>query len=218
MRHNTSGSCLPLTSSSPCDVVCTTTLPFPSSDHKLRTRTVEGSQHEQCFNRNYYPTLLDQRYTKLLIFASSHTASFELTYIIILLFSTGISPNHSKDVHQAPAEVLGNINDKVKLACKHHINNFDTILWYHRSQGDSSLKLVGFTSYTSIQTVEKSFQGSFNVSGNGEKEAFLHMLKLRHPKDSGHYFCAAYRRTMIEKPHIPLQKPSCLPVHLEQTT
>uniref|UniRef100_A0A8D0DFI7 Immunoglobulin V-set domain-containing protein n=1 Tax=Sander lucioperca TaxID=283035 RepID=A0A8D0DFI7_SANLU len=112
-------------------------------------------------------------------------------------------------------DLLGEINDTVKLTCKHSINNYDTILWYHHSQGDSSLKLVGSTIYTSVQMVENPFQGSFKVSGNGEQEAFLHFLKLRHPEDSGHYFCAAYSRTMIEKPQIPLQKPSCHPVHLE---
>lgn len=121
-----------------------------------------------------------------------HMASSELTFILFLLLSAGISPNQSKDVRQTPADLLWQTNDKVKLTCKHTINNYDTILWYHHSQGDSSLKLVGFTAYTSAQNVEKSFQGSFNVSGDGEKEAFLHLLKLSHPKDSGHYFCAAY--------------------------
>lgn len=135
-----------------------------------------------------------------------------------LLLSAGISPNQSKDVHQTPADLLGEINAQVKLTCRHSINNYDTVLWYHRSQGDSSLKLVGFTSYTSVQAVEKPFQGHFNVSGHGEKEAFLHVLKLRRPQDSGHYFCAAFSRTMIEKPQIPLQKPSCEPVHLQKTT
>uniref|UniRef100_A0A8C4IBS8 Ig-like domain-containing protein n=1 Tax=Dicentrarchus labrax TaxID=13489 RepID=A0A8C4IBS8_DICLA len=94
-------------------------------------------------------------------------------------------------VHQTPADLLGEINNKVKLTCKHTIKSYDTILWYQRSPGNPSLKLVGFTSYTSIQTVENSFQGSFKVSGDGEKEAFLHMLKLRHPENTGDYFCAS---------------------------
>lgn len=135
-----------------------------------------------------------------------------------MFISAGISPSQRNNVHQTPVDLLGEINDTVKLTCKHSINNYDTILWYHHSQGDSSLKLVGSTIYTSVQMVENPFQGSFKVSGNGEQEAFLHFLKLRHPEDSGHYFCAAYSRTMIEKPQIPLQKPSCHPVHLEQTT
>lgn len=135
-----------------------------------------------------------------------------------MFLSAGISPNQSKDVYQTPADLLGEINNNVKLTCKHSINNYDTILWYYQAQGDSSVKLVGFTSYTSVQIVEKPFQGSVNVSGDGEKEAFLHLLKLRHPEDSGHYFCAAYSHTLVEKPQIPLQKPFCHPVHLEQTT
>lgn len=109
-----------------------------------------------------------------------------------LLRPAGISPNQSKDVQQTPADVLWEMNTEVKLTCKHKINSYDTILWYQRSQGDSSLKLVGLTRYKSTQVVEKAFKGRFDVSGDGEKEAFLHLLKLSHPEDSGHYFCAAF--------------------------
>lgn len=140
-----------------------------------------------------------------------HVISIKL---IPLLLSAGISPDESKDVHQTPSDLLGNISDKVKLTCKHSVNNYDTIMWYHRSGGDTSLKLVGYTSYTTLQIVEDIYQGHFRVSGNGEREAFLHFSKLRHPKDSGHYFCAVCSPTMIEKPQSPLQKPLSYPAHL----
>ncbi|XP_034750392.1 M1-specific T cell receptor beta chain-like, partial [Etheostoma cragini] len=124
-----------------------------------------------------------------------------------LFISAGLSPSQSKDVDQSPVNLLGGVNDTVNLTCKHSIKNYDTVLWYHRSQGDSSLKLVGLTSYKSVHMVENPYQGSFKVSGNGEREAFLHFLKLRHPEDSGHYFCAAYSRTTIENPKFPYKNP-----------
>lgn len=108
-----------------------------------------------------------------------------------LFFPPGSSSNQRKDVHQTPIDLLWERNDVVKLTCKHLIKGYDTILWYHQSQGDTSLILVGYTSYARIQDVDEAYKGRFNVSGDGEKEAFLHLLKLRHPGDSGLYFCAA---------------------------
>lgn len=120
-------------------------------------------------------------------------ALVELTDSHFLLYSAGLSSNQSKDVHQTPTDLLWELNDKVTLTltCKHNIKSYDTILWYHRSQESTSLHMVGYTSYTVTQNVEEAYQGRFGVSGNGEKEAFLHLLKLKHPKDSGLYFCAA---------------------------
>uniref|UniRef100_A0A3Q3LCM5 Ig-like domain-containing protein n=1 Tax=Mastacembelus armatus TaxID=205130 RepID=A0A3Q3LCM5_9TELE len=112
--------------------------------------------------------------------------------LILVFWIKGISSDKSQNVHQTPADLLGNINDTVKLTCRHNISSYDTVLWYHRSGAGMALKLIGFTSYTSVQVVEKPYQGHFSVSGNGEQEALLHLLKLRHPEDSGHYFCAAY--------------------------
>lgn len=109
-----------------------------------------------------------------------------------MLCPAGISPNQDKYVHQTPADLLWEMSTEVKLTCKHNISSYDTILWYQRSRGDSSLKLVGYTSYTTIQAVEEPFEGRFSLSGDGEKEAFLHLLKLSQHEDSGHYFCAAF--------------------------
>lgn len=56
--------------------------------------------------------------------------------------------------------------------------------------GDTSLKLIGYVYYKSA-TVEPDFKESFNVSGDGEKTAYLHILNPRHPEESGEYFGAA---------------------------
>ncbi|XP_078145582.1 uncharacterized protein LOC144542544 [Centroberyx gerrardi] len=91
----------------------------------------------------------------------------ELIIIIIPLFwITGVSLNKNKDVHQTPADLLGKLNGEVNLTCKHSISSYNTILWYQRSEGDSSLKLIGYTSYTITQVVEEPYQSHFNVSGN----------------------------------------------------
>ena len=112
---------------------------------------------------------------------------------------------------------MGEPNHRINLTCSHNIQSYDTILWYQRSPGDPALKLIGFTRYTTIQNIEEQHKDHFNVSGNGEKEAYLHILKLRHPEDQGHYFCAAFN-TMIKKSFIPQQKPLSDPSHLYQTT
>lgn len=153
------------------------------------------------------------------LFLSAQCCKFhDRIWFNVSIFSTGASPNQNENVHQTPTDLLKNITDGDKLTCKHKVKSYDTIVWYHRPAGDTSLKLVGFTSYKEIQTVEKPYEGLFSVSGNGEVEAFLHLGKLRHPENSGHYFCAVSSPTTAEKPEIPLQKPSSDPEHLQQTT
>ena len=83
-----------------------------------------------------------------------------------------------------------NPDDHFNLSCSHQIPSYYVILWYQRSQGDTALKLIGYIINTR-PTVEKSFQSHFNVSGDGRKKAYLHILKARHPEDSGEYFAAA---------------------------
>ncbi|CAK6960204.1 T-cell receptor beta-2 chain C region%2C partial [Scomber scombrus] len=90
-----------------------------------------------------------------------------LIIYIIIIWIKGASSNQSKDVHQTPTDLLWERNDKVKLTCKHQINNYDTILWYHSSQGNTSLNLVGYTSYIRTQVVDEAYKGRFNVSGDG---------------------------------------------------
>lgn len=88
------------------------------------------------------------------------------------------------------AELLRPQNVEVKLTCTHKNPDLNTILWYQRSKGDTALKLIGYVYYTS-PSVEPSFEGQFNVSGNGENTAYLHILSPRHPEHSTEYFGAA---------------------------
>lgn len=45
--------------------------------------------------------------------------------------------------------------------------------------------------YYTSPTIEKEFAEFFNVSGDGEKEAYLQSTKLRQTQHNGMYFCAA---------------------------
>ena len=107
-----------------------------------------------------------------------------------LYFFIGVYLDEAKQVNQSPPEHLINPDGHFNLSCSHQISGYYVILWYQRSPGDTALKLIGYISNTS-PTVEKSFQSHFNVSGNGRKTAYLHILKARHPEDSGEYFAAA---------------------------
>ena len=95
----------------------------------------------------------------------------------------------SQEVNQTPFTLLGKPEERIQLNCSHNIPNYDTILWYQRSVGDTALKLIGYVFFKN-PTVESPYQGIFNVSGDGKKEAYLH-LQLRQSKDDGQYFCAA---------------------------
>lgn len=109
---------------------------------------------------------------------------------LFLYLSTGVSPNNEIHVLQSPNELLKPLNDEVKLTFKHKIPNYNTILWYQRPKGDTALKLIGYVYYKS-QSAEPSFTGHFNVSGNGENTAYLHILRAKHPERSAEYFGAA---------------------------
>uniref|UniRef100_A0A8C5DSZ3 Uncharacterized protein n=1 Tax=Gouania willdenowi TaxID=441366 RepID=A0A8C5DSZ3_GOUWI len=82
------------------------------------------------------------------------------------------------------------------LTFSHNISSYDTILWYWCSPGDTALILIAYMYYKD-PTVEQPFVDRFNVSGDGEKEALLHLLDLR-PEDRGVYFGAA-RHTVTER-------------------
>ncbi|KAG7239890.1 hypothetical protein INR49_028304 [Caranx melampygus] len=110
--------------------------------------------------------------------------------IIAAIWIKGVYLSKEKQVFQSPAHVLGSSNTEVILNLTHVISSYDTILWYKRSAGDRSLKLIGYMSYKTPK-IEADFAGHFNVSGDGEKTAFLHILKPRQPEDSGEYFGAA---------------------------
>jgi len=94
-------------------------------------------------------------------------------------------------VHQSPSDVLCVPNDSVELTCKHKITNYDTILWYKRSYGDSSLKLIGYARYSNLKDYEESYKDHFSLTGNGQEEVTLKLLTARPDQDSAEYFCAA---------------------------
>ncbi len=81
--------------------------------------------------------------------------------------------------------------ESVSLTCSHKITNYDTILWYQRSYGDSSLKLIGYARYSSQKELEPSYKDYFSLTGNGEDEVTLKFLQARPDQDSAEYFCAA---------------------------
>uniref|UniRef100_A0AAZ3QD47 Ig-like domain-containing protein n=1 Tax=Oncorhynchus tshawytscha TaxID=74940 RepID=A0AAZ3QD47_ONCTS len=95
----------------------------------------------------------------------------------------------SSKVHQTPIAILKGSKDNVQLTCNHTNPSYYTILWYQQSTGDTTMKIVGYV-YTKSITMEKSFEKHFNVSGDGRKEAYLHLVSLRSPEDSAVYYCA----------------------------
>ncbi|GAA6086119.1 uncharacterized protein LOC111582099 [Tachysurus ichikawai] len=66
---------------------------------------------------------------------------------------------HSSSVKKFCEEVL------VTLTCNHSINNYDTILWYQRTHGDTGLKLIGYASYSSTKKIEDNYDGQVDGSG-----------------------------------------------------
>jgi len=97
-------------------------------------------------------------------------------------------------VFQTPSELIKEPNSEATLRLEHQIPRYDTILWYQRSAGDTSLKLIAYM-YYQIANVEPSFKSHFNVSGNGETRVYLHIGKLGHPEHSAEYFGAASRHS-----------------------
>ncbi|KAI3367126.1 hypothetical protein L3Q82_008182 [Scortum barcoo] len=65
-----------------------------------------------------------------------------------------------KQVFQDPPDLLVTPNNEVNLSLTHKIQNYDTILWYQRSAGDTALKLIGYMSYKN-PTIEASFESRF---------------------------------------------------------
>lgn len=122
------------------------------------------------------------------LFTSCKKSEFNLTYFCNIF--TGVYLSQEKQVFQTPTVLLSRPNGEVNLTLTHKIQRYDTILWYQRSAGDTSLRLIGYVYYTN-PSVESAFQSHFSVSGDGEKTAYLHIKNLRHPEDSGEYFGAA---------------------------
>lgn len=96
-------------------------------------------------------------------------------------------------------------NVQVNLSLTHTIQNYNTILWYQCSAGDTALKLIGYVYYKSV-TIEPAFKDHFTVIGDGQKTAHLHILSPRHPEDSGKYYGAASLHSCKEGDSV-IQKP-----------
>ncbi|KAL3049623.1 hypothetical protein OYC64_008974 [Pagothenia borchgrevinki] len=109
--------------------------------------------------------------------------------IIIVFWVKGVSLSNDK-VFQTPSELIKEPNSEATLSLEHQIPSYDTILWYQRSARDTSLKLIAYMYYQTVN-VEPSFKSHFNVSGNGDKRVYLHIVKLGHPEHSAEYFGAA---------------------------
>ena len=122
-----------------------------------------------------------------------------------LTLFTGVYLNKENQVSQEPRNLLWKPNNQDKLSFSHKISGYDTILWYQRSAGDTALKLIAYMYYES-PTIEPPFQSRFNVSGDGQTTAYLHILNLNHTEDSGEYFGAASMHSdrdsdsLIQKP------------------
>lgn len=102
----------------------------------------------------------------------------------------GVSSSKDLKVLQTPEQLLASPDEDVRLTCAHKDLNFNTILWYQRRKGDAALELIGFMYYQSL-TIEPPFVGQFNISGNGESTAVLHIVRARHSEHSAQYFSAA---------------------------
>ncbi|XP_062413381.1 T cell receptor beta chain MC.7.G5-like [Pungitius pungitius] len=128
-------------------------------------------------------------------FTFNMVPSHFIVSVITAFWIEGVDLAKDKRVSQNPADVFFGPNDRVTLSLGHEIPSYDTVLWYHRPAGGFALTLVAYVYYTS-PTVEAGFRSRFNVSGDGEKAAHLHVLSPRLPGDSGTYFGAASGNTV----------------------
>ncbi|KAL7380197.1 hypothetical protein ABVT39_013510 [Epinephelus coioides] len=102
----------------------------------------------------------------------------------------------SIEVHQSPSSILESPDVSATISCNHSVSTYNVILWYQQPKGSSDLKLIGFIQYTN-PTLEDQFNQNFKVTGDGSAKSQLQVLKLRQPEDSGVYYCAASRHTLV---------------------
>ncbi|KAF1374490.1 hypothetical protein PFLUV_G00229640 [Perca fluviatilis] len=143
--------------------------------------------------------------------------------IITVFWIEGVYLSKEKQVSQTPTQLFWKPNVEANLSLTHQIPSYDTILWYQRSAGDTSLKLIAYVYYKTA-TVEPAFESHFSVSGDGEKMAYLHILNLSHPEDSGEYFGAASIHSnkdsdaLVQKPPIMIQRITARQQETTETT
>ncbi|KAG9336781.1 hypothetical protein JZ751_003129 [Albula glossodonta] len=111
------------------------------------------------------------------------TASFTIVWLLL----TGLAASNKVD--QSPSDVVISSGGSIQLNCSHAIPSYRVILWYHRTAENSALTLIGYVYYKDA-TIEKPFEGHYNLSGDGEVAASLHVPRVK-SADSGVYFCAA---------------------------
>ncbi|KAI4873870.1 hypothetical protein NFI96_020431 [Prochilodus magdalenae] len=88
-----------------------------------------------------------------------------ILFILAVLHSVS---GQNYDVHQNPSDLLSGPGEHCELYCNHSSSTFRTILWYQQSSSEPSLKLIGHVNYKNAY-VERSFEGHFNVTGDGKK-------------------------------------------------
>ncbi|KAA0711390.1 hypothetical protein E1301_Tti006319 [Triplophysa tibetana] len=141
------------------------------------------------------------RYSNVKELEQSFKGHFSLT-------GDGQSVVLSNKVDQSPSDIFWSPGSSAEVTCRHKISNYDTILWYQRSQRDSEMKLIGYM-YYGERTIATKFEKHFNVSGHGETVSILHLVQLRKSEDSALYYCAAYFHSAASSASIK-QKPSHL--------
>ncbi|KAJ8340915.1 hypothetical protein SKAU_G00332060 [Synaphobranchus kaupii] len=97
-------------------------------------------------------------------------------------------------VLQSPAELTVRRGEAVTLTCSHDDSNFDKLLWYKQLHG-RGLRLLGYLSFKTPYEED----GSFNVSGDGEKEGFLKSSAVT-AEECGVYFCAVSKAQCCVSP------------------
>lgn len=118
--------------------------------------------------------------------------------ILFWLYASGQQQNY--EIHQSPSNLMTFPGENTELHCKHSVSLFYTILWYQQSLNDISMKLIGYVYYRQVN-VENSFKSHFNVSGDGQKQSTLHLVKVRAAEHSAVYYCAASRAQCSKSPH-----------------
>ncbi|KAK3537725.1 hypothetical protein QTP70_017884 [Hemibagrus guttatus] len=133
------------------------------------------------------------QYDISLTFRIFHNLSSYFTFLLLLLscmvfFSTG--PSDCVQFEQ-PQDQITNLNDKVKISCKHNDSTLDVMLWYQRRKESTALALIGY-SYATVQPKnEAEFPESrFRQTRTHTVIGDLTISNLS-LSDSAVYYCAA---------------------------
>lgn len=123
--------------------------------------------------------------------------SYTKTLFILTFFSGQLKKYH---IHQSPSDLVMISGENTDLQCQHNNSEFSVILWYLQSPNDTSMNLIGYLYYKK-PNVETSFSSHFKVSGDGEKQSTLHLVKPTAAEHSAVYYCAARKAQCSKFPH-----------------